>query len=243
MAAVLAIGESAVLAGWSAAELWGIAPRKRQVAEVITGGGGTSRPGIYVRRRTGLRMDERTTRDAIPCTTPTRTLLDLAVRSSIRDLERAAETARVHSLCDETEIFETIARHSRTRGAGRLRQVMDIHKAGPTLTRNDFEELVLDLMRRAGLPDPAMNVPMILPDGTRVEVDALWPDQKLILGADGYGAHSGRKAFENDRHRDVQLELLGYTVVRFTWLQLTKRAEATTQVIAELLRRRTQAAA
>jgi hypothetical protein len=51
-------------------------------------------------------------------------------------------------------------------------------------------------------------------------VDFLWPDSRLIVEVDGYRAHSGRSAFESDRARDVELRLLGYEVVQFTWRQL-----------------------
>ena len=51
-------------------------------------------------------------------------------------------------------------------------------------------------------------------------VDFAWPDRRLIVELDGYEAHRGRSAFEADRSRDVELKLLGYEVIRFTWRQL-----------------------
>jgi very-short-patch-repair endonuclease len=45
-------------------------------------------------------------------------------------------------------------------------------------------------------------------------VDAVWPEQKLIVELDSWAFHRHRKAFEDDRERDVTLLLAGYRVVR-----------------------------
>jgi very-short-patch-repair endonuclease len=51
-------------------------------------------------------------------------------------------------------------------------------------------------------------------------VDFLWPERRLIVEVDGWDTHRHRSSFEGDRARDVQLKLLGYDVLRFTWRQL-----------------------
>ena len=66
-------------------------------------------------------------------------------------------------------------------------------------------------------------------------VDFLWPERRLVVEVDGYRAHSGRSAFESDRARDVELRLLGYEVVRFTWRQLTDRPREVADVLRKLL--------
>jgi hypothetical protein len=43
------------------------------------------------------------------------------------------------------------------RGAGMLAAVLDEHIAGTTRTRSDFEELLLELCRNYGLPQPLVN--------------------------------------------------------------------------------------
>jgi hypothetical protein len=45
-------------------------------------------------------------------------------------------------------------------------------------------------------------------------------DAGLIVEFDGYVVHSSKGAFESDRHRQNQLVLAGYRVLRFTWQQL-----------------------
>jgi very-short-patch-repair endonuclease len=40
---------------------------------------------------------------------------------------------------------------------------------------------------------------------------------------DGYAYHRSPQAFEDDRERDVRLQVAGWRVLRFTWTQITRR--------------------
>jgi very-short-patch-repair endonuclease len=50
--------------------------------------------------------------------------------------------------------------------------------------------------------------------GSRPKVDLVWIDGRLVVELDGYPDHATRRAFINDRHRDYELTLSGYTVLR-----------------------------
>jgi very-short-patch-repair endonuclease len=65
--------------------------------------------------------------------------------------------------------------------------------------------------------------------------DVLWPEHRLIVELDGYRAHGSRSAFEADRARDVELKLLGYEVIRFTWRQLTSQPAQVARTLRRLL--------
>jgi very-short-patch-repair endonuclease len=82
------------------------------------------------------------------------------------------------------------------------------------------------LCRDAGLPRPAVNVPIV-----GLEVDFVWPSQRLVVELDGYAFHRDRGSFERDRRRDARLQLAGYRVVRVTHRRLAEEPEA---VVAEL---------
>jgi very-short-patch-repair endonuclease len=69
------------------------------------------------------------------------------------------------------------------------------------------------------------------------EVDFLWPAARLVVEIDGFAYHRTRQAFERDRRRDAQLAAACFTVVRFTWRQLTEEPEAVVAQLAVLLRR------
>jgi very-short-patch-repair endonuclease len=57
----------------------------------------------------------------------------------------------------------------------------------------------------------------------------------LVVETDGYRFHRGRLAFESDRARDVQLKLLGYAVVRFTYRQVVSEPSRVARTLRALL--------
>ena len=97
-------------------------------------------------------------------------------------------------------------------------------------TRLELERLFFELCRRYRLPLPSCNV---LVEGYLV--DALWPEQRLIVELDSWRFHSGRSAFEADRERDAALQAAGYRVVRVTWRRLEREPERVAALIAKLL--------
>jgi very-short-patch-repair endonuclease len=70
-------------------------------------------------------------------------------------------------------------------------------------------------------------------DGRAVVVDVAFLAERLLIEIDGERAHRGREAFVNDRRRQNTLVGAGYTVLRFTWWDLTQRPDA---VLAEIRR-------
>jgi very-short-patch-repair endonuclease len=58
----------------------------------------------------------------------------------------------------------------------------------------------------------------------------------LVVETDGWSAHRGRSAFEEDRRCDLYLSALGYRVHRFSARQVAEQADQ----IARLLRRETR---
>ena len=77
-------------------------------------------------------------------------------------------------------------------------------------------------------------VRIALPDGDAVFVDFPWAQSNLIVETDGHGKHGTRLAFERDRRRDRRLMMLGYRVVRFTWLDVERSPDEVIRTIAAL---------
>ena len=95
-AAVLAVGESALLSHFAAAEVWELcAPRPGPIDVTIPGRNARNRAGVRIHRVTRLHPTDITRRRDLPITSPARTLLDLATRLTPRDLARATEEAQV----------------------------------------------------------------------------------------------------------------------------------------------------
>ena len=204
MAAVLAAGEGGVLSHWSAASLWGMRRGRGPRTHVTCPHERRNRPGISF-HRAQLPHDEVTLHDRIPVTTPARTLLDLAPLVPSPTLARMVAAAGTH---DGPTPVDLIGRYPRRAGAPKLKRI--VAKPLP-FTRSDLEAQVLDLIERAGLPRPDVN---LVVEG--YEVDFAWPEHGVIAELDSYATHGSRLAFERDRERDRKLAVAGWCVVRVT---------------------------
>lgn len=212
MAATLATEGPA--AHQSAGAIWDLCDDDPDQVHVIAGG--KDRDGIKVHHQR-LLPGETTKRWEIPVTRPARTLIDLAESLPQRAVERALDEAEYRHRIREGELERAIERHATRTGAKRLAKLLDHHTPGSTRTISWLEEYFLALLDANDLPRPVFN----RPDEAFV-LDAVYEDVKLIIELDGRDAHTTRQAFQRDRRRDADLQLRGYRVIRFTWLDLTR---------------------
>lgn len=217
MAAALAYGRHAVVSHRSAAELWGLLPERSGPVVVSVPGisGRQKRRGVHIHRSRTMAPELVTNRGAIPVTTCERTFADL---------RRAAVTSGCPA---------TVAPHE-LRRAIRQAEYMGLPVGSEPEadgTRSELEAMFLRLCRRHGLPMPEVNVEI----GPLV-VDFLWRDRCLVVETDGYPAHRGRQAFEDDRGRDLRLRALGYEVVRLSYRQVSEEPRRVAATLQALLR-------
>jgi hypothetical protein len=99
-------------------------------------------------------------------------------------------------------------------------------------TRSELEDAFLDLCAWAGFQPPAVNQPLTI-GGRRITPDFRWPDQRLVVEADGAAWHDHRLAREDDVDRQAILEAHGERVVRVTWEQTVRRRSQTRTRLAE----------
>ena len=237
MAAVPAYGPRAVISHRSAAALLGIRRDNRAKTDVtLPARSVRPRPRIEVHASTTLDPADVTTVDGIPCTTVARTLVDLGDVVPRRAVERAVDQAELLRLFDLRAVEDALDRAGRRRGAGLLRAVLADYEE-PTITRRELEERFLALCRSASLPSPSVNAWITLSEGVAYQADFLWREHKLIVETDGRDVHTTRKAFEHDRERDQRLTLAGFTVVRFTWRQVTREPRRVAEALRGLLAR------
>jgi hypothetical protein len=235
LAAVKACGPSAVLSYLSAARLWGLIDTRSRLVEVTvpTTAGIRRRKLLIVHRSSTLDPLDVTTRRAIPVTRPGRTIVDCAETLDGRGLERLIDEGERLGLCDERKLRQTAERHAGRVGARRVMRTLGEHEAGSTPTANDFEELFLAICDAHGIPRPVVNRPL-----GAITPDFRWPEQRVIVETDGWATHGRRRrVFESDRQRDVQLTVEGWTVLRFTWRQLTERPDWVAAQVWSVLRR------
>lgn len=217
LAATLACGSGAVLSYESAAWLWGLLPACPAQVVVTISGEGQSRDGLQVHRLPNLPRRDRAILESIPVTSVARTLLDLAARASAptargadRRLQRAIERAERLGRLDLDEIDALLGRCSGRRGTKVLRTALEIYR-DPAFSRSRAELLFLDLVKRAGLPRPALNIFI-----AGMEIDAYWEPERFAVEIDGWGAHRTRAAFERDPVRQEELKLAGIDSIRIT---------------------------
>jgi very-short-patch-repair endonuclease len=170
--------------------------------------------------------------DGIPVTSLARTLLDVAEVAPRNHVVRAITEAERKGIIDLRALEDTMARSPGRRGRRPLREILADAVIEPA-TREELEARFLELCCEAGLPTPMFNT---LVEGKLVDV--VWPKQKLIVELDSWAFHRHRKAFEDDRERDVTLLLAGYRVVRITWRQLTREPGKTARRLRALLNMR-----
>ncbi len=74
--------------------------------------------------------------------------------------------------------------------------------------------------------------------GSRPKVDLVWTTGRLVVELDGYGSHGNRTAFMYDRHRDYELTLSGYTVLRLANDEVVQDCGKSIEKIRDLVRLR-----
>jgi very-short-patch-repair endonuclease len=213
LAAVLACGPDAVLSHHAAAALWAIR-RGSRIEVTVPRGGRKPREGIRL-HWANLPADETTTHDRIPTTTVPRTLLDLSAVVQRHELRSAVRQAEQLRLADRLWIGDLILRYPRKPGIPILKAVVQEAQKGLNVVRSELEERFQAFLLNAGLPLPTTNV---LIEG--IEVDCVWPAERLIVELDSRIHHDVTHAFEADRARDRRLAAAGWRVVRITWRQL-----------------------
>lgn len=116
------------------------------------------------------------------------------------------------------QVWRDVARPGRS-GSGVLRGLIEEHLPEPTASV--LEKEMLRLHRAHGLPEPEVEYVIRDEDGRFVgRVDFAHPDARIVIEVDGFATHGNPEAFVDDRVRDRRLHALGWTVLRFTWMEV-----------------------
>jgi very-short-patch-repair endonuclease len=227
-AALLAVGEQTVVSHLSAAVLWGLAAAGAHDIDVmVIGRRPRRRPGLHLHYASTLDLRDIRRLHGLPVTAPARTLFDLAA-TGYPQLDRAFGDAHAQRLVTAREIEDLLERAGPRAGTRALRALQTDNASG--FTRSEAERLLRALLRSANLPTPRFNARI-----AGYEVDAVWPDRRLVVEVDGYAYHGHRAQFERDRRKDLALTAAGYRVIRVSWRQLTQEPFALIAVISSAL--------
>lgn len=237
LAACLAAGEGALASHRSAAALRRLPGGDEGLVELSVPKGRRVRlPGLIVHQVRDLEQVDVTIIDAIPVTSCTRTLIDLASVVSADTLEEALDEVLRRRLTSLSRLRWRIAQLRRRGrpGIGVLRQLVEARAGGPGLD-SVLETRLLRLLRRAGLPTPACQYEIRDRGRLLARVDFAYPQARLAIEVDGYRWHSGRARWERDLGRRNALTALGWRVIHVTSSDLEHRPDRIVRMIAQVL--------
>ncbi len=226
MAAFLASGEGARLAGWAGAtQRKLLAEGNSRIDVAIPSKRRITVPGVTVTRSI-VHVDEVTVVDGIPTHSVARILLDLARR---RDggtaMERAWRRAIFRGTLDVGAISTLLGRHHGEPGTPALRALYDRRTALAGIVQNEFESLMLAIIRDAGLPEPLCNVPYEVAPGLMLRPDFRIPQLDLVIESDGRDGHDDVEFLCTDDERDAYYRALGNIVIRTTYWQAKRERQ------------------
>lgn len=200
----------------SAALLWGIelADTPEQLHVTVKRNRGRARhPGVRV-HRTDLTDDQVTLRAGVAITTVLQTLLDLCRCLPRAEAVAAVDSALRQGLVTVEELTAALCELPPARGRPKVARALELMdpQSGSVL-----ESLCRVLMHERGLPAPITQLNVRHLGRWVGRVDFAWPEQRLIVEADGFAFHSTRDQYRKDRRRLNALQAAGWTVLRFSW--------------------------
>lgn len=220
MAAILRAGPEAAASYRTAAALLQLDGVPEAIVELSVPPGRRYRSALTHRTGDLARFDVIRV-DGIPCTTPTRTCVDLGGVVDDDVVERAFECAVRRGLTTPqyaARRARALARRGRA-GPAALLRVLARRQERPN--DSDLETLFEQLRRAAGISGLRRQVPI----GPYV-ADFADPGRRLVVELDGLETHATSSALQADLARQNFLVLEGWTVLRFTWDDVTRRPAA-----------------
>lgn len=236
LVACFAWGAGAAASHRGGAPLWSLAGCAAGVVE-LTVPPNRNRAGPGLVHRGALPVADVTLVDAIPVTTPARTLIDLAAVVPADDLEEALDDALRRGLVSIRRMrwrLDELARRGRP-GVTAIRRLLEARDPSMAIPESVLERRLLRTLRGSGLPAPVLQHEIRIGGRLIAIVDFAYPDVRLAIEADGFRWHAGRRRFDHDRERRNQLTLLGWRIIHVTWTDLVHRPATVTAAIATAL--------
>jgi very-short-patch-repair endonuclease len=241
-AAAFAAGERAAISHRSAAAIYEIPAGRRDLIELTcVRWKRTVRPGLVVHE--SRRLDSRDIQlvDGIPVTTPERTLLDLASQFPRANyLEFIVQAARRKRLLTHESTKAMFDRHARRglKGVSALRETLERWNPESRPTDSEMETLLLQAVRRSGLPEPVVQYEVVDRAGCFVaRPDAAYPDSHIAIEYDSKQEHSDEFQLASDARRRNRLQAAGYAVLSARHADLKAGGTEICELIAAMMRR------
>jgi hypothetical protein len=237
-AAAAALGPSAVVSHETAAQLHGLSmlappPTELSVTRPPGVGSRSARPGIRV-HCAALPAEHVGGRLAVPVTTVSRTVIDLARVLEFRAGVVVADSALQQKLTSKKELAAVIAACPRWRGVRTATQVVEFADGR---AESPLESLARIVFRDGGLPPPELQVAVTAAGEFIGRVDFFWKQFHTVAEVDGAAKYQDKSRASYEFRRDARLRDAGLEVVHFTWKDITSDADAVVSSIRRAFER------
>ena len=218
LATCFAAGPSAYASFRAAAAIWDLELFDRDLLEVTVAPARRARVRGAIVHQSGVwGPGHVATKMGIPITSVARTLCDLTAVVPHWMVERSIDEALRRKMLTLATLERVAAALA---GPGRRRctvmsTALDARRDGIEPGESAPEARVARLLVSAGLPKPIQQYSVRV-GGRTLRIDLAYPSAMVAIEYDGWDFHSTRTAFDTDRARANELELLGFTVLRFT---------------------------
>ncbi|WP_300343720.1 hypothetical protein [Nesterenkonia sp.] len=233
----------------TAAALWGMVSREVSAPYHVTSPAASARirrPGLVISHRSDVPAADRTMLAGLPITTPARTWIDVALTcpeleavvlaDRCRRRGRAEYNEDPRPLADSSELEAALRRRGRPRGIAQVRRALELSRDGVDSPQETRLRL---LMRRAGLPEPEVNVWICDEHGQRaVQPDLSIRQYRVAIQYEGWEYHTAPEQMARDVRRQERTEALGWTEVRITRDHMRNGGAEAVQKIRRALRQR-----
>lgn len=223
-------GRHAAASGLSAAWWHGLTTFAPDIVEVTAprNSHGRSHDGSRLRRR-NLDASDVVLRRRLRVTALAYTVIEAAVQ------RRGGAKLMDSALQRQVELRELWRAHLRNKGRYGSPAARRLLRAASDGARSEAERLLVKLLREARITGWRTNYPV-----GGYKVDVAFPKQKVAIEVDGWAHHSSPDDFNDDRVRQNNIALLGWQVLRFTWLDLVEYPRRVIAVIRSAISARKQ---
>lgn len=230
-AAVLAAGAGGVASHLTAARLWGLVVPPDAEAHATVPRESRIRVRGLRTHRVPLPDADVTVREGVPTTALVRTVVDCLLWLPVDSGRAMYVDAQRRGLFRPADIRSYLINSPGRHGMHRAWAVLNDASGA----YSEAEVRCHRLLRGARLYGWRPNVDLYDDAGLIGTADVLFELARVVIELDGRAYHSESAAFQADRTKQNRLVAQGYSVLRFTWDDLTKRPEYVLDAIRSAL--------
>ena len=235
-AAVVAARPGAVVSHQSAAWLHGLTrhPPARPTLTVRHGRQPRAAGVRFVRSR---HVPSTVEIKGIRCTEIMRTLIDCAGEATAGEIDDLVDRAIAERKIRIDRLVQAVAgrRYERHPGRPALEERLAARGVTGSPHPSVLESRAARILRSCGLPVPKAEVKW--GEGQRYRLDFTYSDVRLVVEVDGWSSHFTPEQQRHDHRRTNHLLREGWTVLHYTWWDVTREPERVAREIADTYRR------